>query len=221
MDASIQEPSALLVSRGSWPKGSIAAAAAILVAVVVAIVARAFQSESGEVPAPGISIGRFTGRVGGVIVKGDEGPVGLGVERVFPNDDAVRDLLVGRTIRLEPDRVRGARAESRMNRQLSFLRKLRNGDEVELEVAYDKDDKFRIVRLTRVQADWAGSGRERRDGERERDPDRGSEERGEPRRRGDRDEEGREERRREGDRGEEERRDRGRREGGEQREPED
>ena len=166
--------------RRSWPKGSVAAAAAILLAVLVALMARTFQgdgtqtspqSESAlqgtENPAESSWIDEvdgFQGWVHGRIVKIEGRSVHLFVKKMLRANGRARNpqALAGRTVPLKAGAGRSDEDGGRNPVHLAFLRSLGNGDEDVIEIAHEEDGAFRILRLTGVQEDRAKSDPESR-----------------------------------------------------------
>ncbi len=182
-------------ARPAWwsgPRSSLAAAAIILLAVGIAILLRPSpppaeekagrdpaaagtreRGEAREAEGDGILRG-FRGRVRGVVEEKGDAHVALRVASVAPSEDGRSRALVGRLVRVEAGREEKEGGEKGpIASHAAFLRKVRKGQEVELDLRHDRGGSLAIARLTEEQADWAGIRAKEgdREGDRKRERD--------------------------------------------------
>lgn len=136
----------------------------------------------------------FSGQVRGVVAgSGEEGAVHFRVGRVLRvwtgNKADNPESLIGKTVRVTPRWVQSDGGQWRPNElHQAFLRKLREGQELTLEIAnVEGPTNCQIMELTGEQREWArrdgeGAREESRARERVRDVDRNSERTGDDRR---------------------------------------
>ncbi|MHC5039971.1 MAG: hypothetical protein ACYTHM_21915 [Planctomycetota bacterium] len=116
----------------------------------------------------------FSGQVRGVVLgKGEDGHFAFKVGRVLKiwknNKASNPDGILGRTLRVEPRWQKDDRGRSRKSEwHVAFIRKLRKGQEMTLEIQHAERGVFHILELSEDQRAWVKRG----DRERHRDDDR-------------------------------------------------
>lgn len=150
-----------------WSRGSLAAAASILIAVAVALVIGLRPKPPIEAPvkpaaAPRTDTGRITGRV---LRMGD----GLVLTLEVPSSPE----LSGRKIKVVPGRKPNGDGELQPDRDhLNYFRKLQPGMEVTLDLLRLDTGEYAVGQLTPEQIDWANQKVEKKKSDGRKIPDR-------------------------------------------------
>ena len=149
--------------------------AAVLMVLVGLVLCGGRRVEADGAREASLSAGArgFSGMVRGVVVgKHDNGTISLKVARILKvwqgNKAPKPESLVGETVRVGPrwDKGRGKKWH-KVERHVRFLRKLAQGQELNLEIWNAEHSHFVVLELSGEQREWAAAGREREHADRE------------------------------------------------------